>query len=147
MAITSNVHAPARARDRHAGDLLLLAAPAAAIVAGIAAEWLDFRALRYPILLMMLAGVTATAYACTGGRGGWRSFVAALAIGVASWAAAETLYVVLHAAQGERFDGERFGPQWWQALGLIAVHALVLGAPTGAVAGGLLQAIAFTRRR
>ena len=113
---------------------------AAAIVAGVAAEWLDFRALRYPILLIMLAGVTATAYAWTGGRGGWRPFVTAVAIGVAAWAAAETLYVVLHAAQGERFDAERFGPQWRQALGLIGVHAVVLGAPTGIVAAVLLQA-------
>ena len=98
-------------------------------------------------LLPWLAGVTATAYAWTGGRGGWRPFVTAVAIGVAAWAAAETLYVVLHAAQGERFDAERFGPQWRQALGLIGVHAVVLGAPTGIVAGVLLQANAALRRR
>ena len=66
---------------------------------------------------------------------------------LAAWAAAETLYVVLHAAQGERFDAERFGPQWRQALGLIGVHAVVLGAPTGIVAGVLLQANAALRRR
>ena len=108
----------------------------AAVFAGVAAEWLDFRALRYPLLLLVLAGVLATASAME--PRGRRTLVRALIIGVATCAAAEMLYVIIHATRGEAFDAERFGPQWVQALGLIAVHALVLGAPTGIVAGALL---------
>ena len=145
MATLSESRVAGRSDGRGMGDALLLAAPAAAVVAGLAAEWLDFRALRYPILLLMLAGVTATAFALTGGRAGWRAFVIAVATGVCAWAAAEALYVALHAARGERFDAERFGPQWAQALGLVGVHALVLGAPTGIAAGMLLQARALLR--
>ena len=116
-------------------------APLAAIAAGLAAEWLDFRALRYPLLALVLAGVTATslALALTARHGVTRDSAVALAIGVATWAAAETLYVVIHALRGEPFEAERFGPQWAQALGLIAVHALALGAPTGVAAALLLQ--------
>jgi hypothetical protein len=137
----------ARTDQQHqAGDILLLGAPTAAILAGIAAQWLDFNALRYPLLLMVLAGVTATAYAITGGRAGWRAFAVTVAIGIATWCAAETLYVIIHTALGEPFDAERFGPQWSQALGLIAVHAFVLGLPTGVVAGVLLHAAALLRR-
>ena len=50
--------------------------------------------------------------------------------------------MLLHVAGGERFDAERFGPQWRQALGLIGVHALFLGAPTGVVAGIVREFIA-----
>lgn len=114
---------------------LLLGAPVVAILAGIAAEWLDFRALRYPLLLMVGAGVLATAYALFGSERTLRAFVAAMVLGAATWAAAETLYVVIHTIRGEPFDAERFGPQWAQALGLIGVHALFLGVPTGIAAG------------
>jgi hypothetical protein len=61
-----------------------------------------------------------------------------LIIGTSTWAAAEMLYVIIHGARGEAFEAERFGPQWAQALGLIGVHALFLGAPTGIVAGASL---------
>jgi hypothetical protein len=138
-----NPSAPARA----SGDLLLLGAPLAALLAGLAAQWLDFNALRYPLLLMVLGGVTATAHALTGGRRGWRPFAVTVATGIATWAAAETLYVVIHAALGQPFDAERFGAQWSQALGLIAVHALALGAPTGICAAVLLQGVALVRAR
>ena len=139
--------ASATARTRAAGDLLLLGAPAAAVVAGMAAQWLDFNALRYPLLLMVLAGVTATSYAITGGRAGVRAFASAVLVGVATWGAAETLYVIVHAALGQSFEAERFGAQWTQALGLIVVHALALGAPTGVVAGVVLQIAALARGR
>ncbi len=124
-------------RRRGGADrLLIFGAPAAAALAGVSAEWLDFRALRYPLLLLVLAGVAATAYAIESrGRGG---VVRALIIGVLTWAAAETLYVMIHAGRGEAFEAERFGPQWAQALGLIGVHALFLGAPAGIAAGALL---------
>ena len=46
--------------------------------------------------------------------------------------------MIIHAARGQAFEAERFGPQWAQALGLIGVHALFLGAPTGIAAGALL---------
>jgi hypothetical protein len=121
---------------------LLLGAPVVAILAGVAAEWLDFRALRYPLLLMVAAGVLATAYALFGSERTVPAFVATLALGAATWAAAETLYVVIHTIRGEPFDAERFGPQWAQAMGLIGVHALFLGVPTGIAAGIARHAIA-----
>lgn len=115
---------------------LIFGAPLAAVLVGVSAEWLDVRALRYPLLTMVLAGVAATAFAIESrGRG---ALVRALIIGVSTWAAAETLYVIIHAARGQAFEAERFGPQWAQALGLIGVHALFLGAPTGIAAGALL---------
>jgi hypothetical protein len=123
---------------------MLLAPPGAAVAAGMAAEWLDFRALRYPLLLMMLLAVVATALARESRReirSGFaaREFLLIIGIGVATWGAAETLYVVIHALRGEPFEAERFGPQWAQALGLIAVHAVVLGATTGAVAAVIVR--------
>jgi hypothetical protein len=119
----------------------LAAAPLAAVAAGLAAEWLDFRALRYPLLVLVLAGVTATVFAVTwsGSRSAMRDSLLAVGIGAATWGAAESLYVVIHALRGEPFDAEGFGPQWSQALGLIAVHAAVLGGPTGAVAALFLR--------
>lgn len=114
---------------------LVWGAPFVAVAAGFAAEWLDFRALRYPLLLMVGLGVLATAVALLGPKRGLRPLALTVLLGMATWAAAETLYVLLHVAGGERFDAERFGPQWRQALGLIGVHALFLGAPTGVVAG------------
>ena len=126
----------AASSGRRIDGLLIFGAPVAAALAGVSAEWLDFRALRYPLLLLVLVGVLATASAIESrGRG---TLVRVLIIGVATWAAAETLYVIIHAARGEAFAAGRFGPQWGQALGLIVVHALVLGAPTGIVAGALL---------
>jgi hypothetical protein len=116
-----------------------LAAPAAALAAGLAAEWLDFRELRVPLLLMVGAGVLLTGHAAFASR---RSSAAAgltVALGIATWAAAETVYVVLHVATGQEFNAERFGPQPAQAVGLIAAHGLFLGAPTGAVAAALLH--------
>jgi MFS family permease len=129
-----------------AGDVLVLGAPVAAVLAGMASEWLDFRALRWPLLAMVLAGVLMTSWALSGQRGGWRAFVGAVIVGIATWGMAETLYVIIHVLSGERFDAERFGTQPTQALGLIAVHAVALGGPTGAVAGVLMQAWRWVRR-
>jgi len=150
----------ARGRRNAFERALIFGAPVAAALAGVTAEWLDVRALRYPLLLMVLAGVAATAFAIESrgrdvanasdparGRGQEsgrgkplrQRVVRALIIGVSTWAAAEMLYVIIHAARGEAFEAERFGPQWAQALGLIGVHALFLGAPTGIVAGALLR--------
>ena len=125
---------------------LALAAPVTAVLAGVAAEWLDFRALRYPLLAMVLTGVLVTAWARFASGRNARTFVLTLLLGMATWAAAESLYVVLHVAQGERFDADRFGPQWAQALGLIGVHGLFLGAPTGLAAALLLHARPAWRR-
>ena len=116
-----------------------------ALLAGFAAEWLDFRALRYPLLLMVGFGVLATAISLFARERPLRAFVLTVLLGAATWGAAETLYVVLHVAQGESFDAERFGPQWRQALGLIGVHALFLGVPTGIAAGVLRHVIASGR--
>jgi hypothetical protein len=138
IRVTRTPAATAPARDP--SRLLLWGAPVAAVLAGMAAEWLDFRALRYPLLLMVGLGVLATAHALTAGRAGWRPFVTAVLLGASTWGAAETLYVLLHVAQGERFDAPRFGAQATQALGLIGVHAAFLGLPTGVVAGAILQA-------
>ena len=112
----------------------------------MAAEWLDFRALRVPLLLMVGLGVFGTSSACTRGRTGLRPFIATVAIGAATWAAAEAVYAFIHVAAGERFHAERFGPQWSQAIGLIAAHGLFLGAPTG-IAAALMLHVPLLRRR
>ncbi len=125
---------------------MLLAAPAVALLIGLSAEWLDFRALRAPLLLLAGLGILATAYAIDGMRGGRAAFLRTAGIGFATWAAAQSLYVLLHVARGEAFDAGRFGPQWAQALGLIAAHGLFLGVPTGVVAALILRAPALRRR-
>lgn len=142
---TSSIASPGAAGLRRwvSRDVLVWGAPLAAVLAGLSAEWLDFRELRYPLLLLVGAGVVATAYAMLGTRGGMRAFALTVLLGVATWAAAETLYVVIHASSGQSFDAPRFGAQWSQALGLIAIHACVLGAPTGIVAALLLRAPAL----
>jgi hypothetical protein len=135
--------------------MLMYAAPLAAVLAGCAAEWLDFRALRYPLLAMVLAGVTATRYAQDALAQdrersqirGYGALLRAVVLGVVTWGAAETVYVLLHVLQGERFAADRFGPQPVQALALIAAHGVFLGAPTGIVAWALLQARSVLRTR
>jgi hypothetical protein len=127
-------------------DRLLLAAPVAAILAGCAAEWLDFRALRWPLLALVLAGVTLTSYALLRARDGWSRLLVPVAVGFATWTSAEILYVVLHTVQGESFSAERFGPQPMQALALIAAHGLLLGLPTGLVAALILRLAPSPRR-
>jgi len=132
---------------------LVLGAPLVAVLAGMAAEWLDFRALRVPLLLMVGFGVLATAHRLIGARAGgtlapasWRPFALAVLLGATTWAAAEATYTIIHVALGHQFHADRFGPQWSQAVGLIAAHGLFLGAPTGAVAGLMLQAPSLLRR-
>ncbi len=124
---------------------LVFGAPAAALLIGLSAEWLDFRELRVPLLILAGFGILATAYAVNGAGVGMRQFTTTVLIGVATWGAAQTLYVSLHVARGESFDAGRFGPQWAQALGLIAAHGLFLGAPTGVVAAMLLHALRLRR--
>lgn len=121
-------------------------APAAALAAGLAAEWLDFRALRYPLLLTVGAGVLATAWSLFGRRPNIAALLLTVALGAATWAAAEAVYVVLHAALGGRFSFEAAGPQWAQAVLLIALHASLLGVPTGVAAALALRMIAALRR-
>ncbi len=130
---------------RHIG-LLLFGAPVAAILAGVAAEWLDFRALRVPLLLVVGFGVLATAYSVSGARRGWRPFAATVLIGIATWAAAQSVYAMIHVAGGERFHADRFGPQWSQAIALIAAHGAFLGAPTGVAAATILWIAAHRAR-
>lgn len=142
--MASSLTLPLRTQPR-TRQALWLAAPLVAVLAGLAAEFLDFRALRVPLLLMVGLGVLGTSYAATQGRPGVREFAIAVAIGAATWAAAESLYVVLHVAAGEAFEAERFGPQWAQALGLIGAHGLFLGVPTGIAAGVLLHLGALAR--
>ena len=146
LAHTKRVAAPSHVRtlSRTAGrfDVLLLAAPATALAAGIAAEWLDFRALRYPLLLMVALGVMVTARALLGPRFEWQALAVTAGVGMAAWGAAETVYVVLHVAQGERFSFEAFDSQPAQAAGLIALHAILLGLPTGLAAGAVLAVFA-----
>ena len=135
-----------RGHTRLSSRLLVLGAPVVTVLAGMAAEWLDFRALRVPLLVMVGLGVLATAYAVCGARTGWRAFVTTVLIGAATWAGAQTVYAIIHTAGGERFHAERFGPQWSQAIALIAAHGAFLGAPTG-VAAGVVLWIAAQRRR
>ena len=89
---------------------------------------------------MMVMAVALTSGRLAADARGWRPFLTALALGPATWAAAQVVYVLLQMARGEPFEADRFGPQWAQALGLIGAHALFLGIPTGAAAGGLLVA-------
>jgi len=119
---------------------MLLAAPAAALAGGFAAEWLDFRELRVPLLLMVGLGVVLTARAAFAGRPALTAAALTVALSVATWAAAEAVYVVLHVATGQRFNFEAFDSQPAQAIGLIAAHGVFLGAPTGAAAALALLA-------
>jgi hypothetical protein len=128
------------------GSILLLAAPVAVLLAGASAEWLDFRALRAPLLLMMGFAVLATAYAIAGPGGGWRPFLTAVVTGIGTWAAAQCVYSVIHVASGQQFHATRLGPQWSQVLALVAAHGLLLGAPTGVAAGLMLQVPALRTR-
>jgi hypothetical protein len=138
MAVTQSTRIdaspPARQRRSISASWLLLGAPLVAIVAGLAAEWLDFRALRYPILLLVGFGVLATAVALFGRERSARALLLTIVLGAATWAAAETLYVTVHAARGETFETERFASEWAKGLFLIGVHGLFLGVPTGIAA-------------
>ncbi len=125
---------------------MLLCAPVFAVLAGLGAEWLDFRALRVPFLLAVGLGALATAHAAVGMRAGARNFARAALIRAAMWSAVEAVYVLLHAARREAFHADRFGPQWSQAVGLIAAHALFLGLPTGIAVALLLRAPALRQR-
>ena len=165
MSTHVNVHTvealASEARERGAFSrvlsprVLMYAAPVAALLAGSAAEWLDFRALRYPLLVLVLVGVMLTRQAhdaiarhgARARRDALHALLRTVLLGVVTWGAAETVYVVLHAAQGERFEADRFGPQPAQALALVGAHALFLGVPTGIAAWALLRAPAEMRRR
>jgi hypothetical protein len=143
MRTSTVAAAPAVARPGGA-HILAFGAPLAAVLAGLAAEFLDFRALRVPLLLMVLAGVAATAYALS--PRGWRGAAFTVALGALTWAAAETIYVIIHAASGQPLETERSASQPAAALWLIAVHGVVLGVPTGAAAA-CLQALLPRGRR
>lgn len=120
---------------------MLYAAPLAAAVAGMAAQWLDFRTLRVPLLLLVLAGVFATCAALTRGRGAGATLAICVLGGALTWSGAQVLYSVLHVAAGEQFSFSRLdGPQPVQALGLIVAHAAFLGLPTGIAASVALLA-------
>jgi hypothetical protein len=137
-------------RSEHASrrpvGLLIFGAPLVAVLAGVSAEWLDFRALRAPLLLMVGFGVLATASSVIGARHGWRPFASTVLIGIATWAGAQSIYAAIHTTAGEQFHADRFGPQWSQAIALIAAHGAFLGAPTGIAAAIMLWAVA-TRAR
>lgn len=126
-------------------NLPLLGAPLAAVLGGMAGEWLDFRALRVPLLVTVGFGVLATAYAIHGTHGGWRGFAGTVLVGVGTWAAAQSIYAAIHLGSGERFHAERFGAQWSQAIALVAAHGAFLGAPTG-VAAALILRVPILRR-
>ncbi|MEX2247173.1 MAG: hypothetical protein WEC75_10850, partial [Dehalococcoidia bacterium] len=130
---------------------LLAAAPMAAVGAGLGAEFAEFRELRPLLRALFLSGVglgvLATASALIGTRAGVAAFAAAVAAGVLTWAEAETVYVVLHSARGEAFEFDAFGAKPANALALVLIHATFLGAPTGMVAGAILQAASFLSGR
>jgi hypothetical protein len=126
---------------------LLLAAPLVALAAGLSAQWLDFRALRVPLLLIVGFGVLAMASVLVRNRRGWPRIAVATLVGIGTWAAAETSYAIVHVALGEHFHASRFGSQPLQAVGLIVAHGVFLGAPTGLVAGLMLQLDGLRRTR
>lgn len=145
-ASSINVAASPSRPSRSAGSILIFGAPLVAVLAGMSAEWLDFRALRVPLLLLVGFGVLATAYAAGGARHGWRPFAMTVLIGAATWAAAQSIYAAIHVASGERFEADRFGPQWSQAVVLIAAHGVLLGVPTGITAAVVLRLVASRTR-
>jgi hypothetical protein len=149
MTSSAAVRAPSPVHAPFAGSIVRLlraGAPLASLLGGMSAEWLDFRALRVPLLLMVGLGVLATSYAMTRGRTGTRPFWHAVLIGAATWAAVETVYEIIHMASGEHFHAGLFGPQWSQAIGLIAAHGLFIGVPTGIAAALMLHAPMLRRR-
>ena len=135
-AVDARISSPRPAFD--AARLARLAAPLAAVLAGFAGQYADFRSLREPILLVVGLGVLATGWAFTREAGAWRTILLAAAIGTATWGGAQLVYVILHVLSGEPFEMERIDPQWAQAITLVAAHAAFLGVPTGLVAGLLL---------
>jgi hypothetical protein len=147
MSSQTNAIAPTPPLRFDARRLMLLAAPAAAVSAGLAAEWLDFRELRVPLLLMVGAGVLLTAHAAFAGRRPMHAAALTGALGIATWAAAESVYIVVHYATGGHLNFETFDSQPAQALALIAIHAGFLGAPTGAAAAILLAVRRLISRR
>jgi hypothetical protein len=124
------------ARDHVPSWLLLSAAPFAAVIAGLATHWWD---LRQALLLPVGLAVLATSFALAKRRTRWQAFLLAVAVGAVTWGGAQTVYILAHLVAGEPLDAGRFGPQWAQALGLVAAHVVFLGIPTGAVAGLLLN--------
>ena len=93
---------------------------------------LDFRELRVPFLLGVGFGVLATSSPCPGCCAARRAFVRAPSlVGIATWGGRPGVYARHPAARASGFDADRFGPQWAQALGLIAAHALFLGLADG----------------
>jgi hypothetical protein len=119
-----------------------------ALAAGLSAEYLDFRALRVPILLLVLAGVIASVRLLDIGRTGHR-IAAVLVTGAAAWGGAQVVYAVIHASRGRTFE---FNAWPWesqasQAAGLILAHAVFLGFPTGIAASAVVEAWTWLRRR
>jgi hypothetical protein len=139
-AATISKRSPLAAVSETPARVLLLAAHRR-VLAGMAAE-VD-SALRVPLLLMVGFGASAR-YAVTRAA---RPAPVSHGCRRRRHRAAETVYAIIHVAAGERFHAERFGPQWSQAIGLIAAHGLFLGVPTGIAAAFMLQARPFVRMR
>ena len=113
-----------------------MGAPLAAVVSGVLAH---FVADRQPLLIPMTIGIVATSFALARGRKGPRVFLLALGVGFLAWGGEQIVYSITHVIAGERFEAERFGPQWAQVLGLTFAHAVFLGLPSGLLAGLLLH--------
>ncbi len=138
------------------------------LTVALSAEFVDFRTLRVPILMAVGVCVLWTAIVWIGPRrpidggrpdeGGHvgpplrgRSasaveFLRSTALGAGIWGAGGAVYAIVHVARGETFDADRFGPQWAQALGLIGVHALFLGVPTGIATALVLYVVRRMRQ-
>ena len=144
MALSNLTPSPTRFPHLSGRAFLASTSVIGALIVGAGGEWLDFRALRVPILLAV--GLCLLAAVCSvPARGGIRDFVRTSVVGAATWGTGGVLYVMIHVARSESFDASRFGPQWSQALGLIVVHALLLGLPTGIGVAALMQAYRWRR--
>jgi hypothetical protein len=135
-------------RSSLASLIAILPVALVALAAGLSAEFLDFRALRVPILLLVLSGVIAGVRLVNIGRPGHRIAIA-LVSGAAAWGGAQLVYAVIHASRGRTFD---FNAWPWeaqasQAAGLILAHAVFLGLPTGIAAAVVVEAWTWLRRR
>src|SRR2546430_1354127 len=115
-----------------------------ALVVGAGGLVRDSRAL--PVTSMTVDGLMVLVAACSfSRRDGVHDLVRTSVVGAGTWGIGGGLYVIIRVARGESFDASRFGPQWSQAIGLSAVHALLLGLPTGIAVAALMQAYRWRR--
>ncbi len=107
-----------------------LAAPAAALTIGVWAEFADLGQVLLLAIAMPAMAVTLASLAAASGAKPAYLVVLGAAIGLATFAAAEGLYLTLHYARGGSLDFESIESQQAMAAALFGIHVAV-----GTVAG------------